>query len=101
MWWKIKNNFYISHYFSHWEEVINLGTENETKYSSTKCYNDYYLFKEERTNISYCIYYYNVDNDEDIKNCNEKKIKIRVCSVWRKLYSCLSWYRESVLLKKI
>ena len=74
--YKYYYNFYISHYFSHCVEVINLGTKDKPLYSCTKCYYSYYLVTEERTNISYCIYYYNVDNYEDMNNCNEKKIKI-------------------------
>ena len=73
--YKYYYNYYIMRYFSHCVEVINLGTNDNPLYSCSKCYSSYYLYTEEKTNISYCIYYYNVDNYEET-NCIEKKIKI-------------------------
>ena len=91
--YKYYYNFYISHYFSHCVEVINLGTKDKPLYSCTKCYGSSYLYTEERTNISYCIYYYNVDNYKDMNNCNEKKIKI-----WDKgiKYTCVHCAKEYI-----
>jgi protein-arginine kinase activator protein McsA len=69
-------NNYISFYFDHCTEVINLGTEDNPLYSCLRCYFSYELFQEENTNISYCIEYYQVDNYYDTENCKEKKFKI-------------------------
>lgn len=53
--------------------MINIRTDDNPLYSYTKCHYSYYLFTEEKSNISYYIYSYNVDNYDDSKNCIEKK----------------------------
>jgi len=69
-------NFYIDHYFTFCEEVTNLGTKDKPLYSCTKCNDNKYFLTEERTNISYCIYNNYIENNNDMKNCTEKKIKL-------------------------
>ena len=89
------NNYIINSYFSHCEEVINLGTKDNPLYSCAKCYYSYYLYTEEKTNISYCIYYYNVDNYEDTQNCTEKKIKILDKRI---KFTCISCQKDNILI---
>ena len=56
------NKYIIKHYFSHCIEVINLGSEDNPLYSCIKCNYQNYLYAEENSNISYCVYNYLVGN---------------------------------------
>ena len=82
----IKN---IIHYFSYCLEVINLGSKDNPLYSCIKCNDSSNLFIDEKTNISYCIKYNNVDNYNDMKNCIEKKIKISDKTIKFTCYKCM------------
>ena len=66
-------NNYILNYFDHCSEVINLGTEDVPIYSCLRCKYFFELYKEENTNISYCIDHYYINY---LENCEEMKFKI-------------------------
>ena len=72
-----------------------MGSENNPLYSCTKCYYDYYLYAEENSNISYCVYYYQIDNYNDVQNCKETKIKIFDREI---KFTCLSCYDDNYLI---
>ena len=87
---------YISYnYYSHCVEVINLGSNHNPLYSCIKCYSLNYLFTEENSNISYCIYYYLVENNNKVQNCKDKKIKIMDKEI---KFTCVSCYEENDIL---
>ena len=85
-------NIYILFYFDHCIEVINLGSVENPLYSCLKCYYSYELFKEENTNISYCIENYYVDNYYETLNCKEKQFKIINKKI---LFTCTSCIGEN------
>ena len=89
------NRYINNYYFSHCVEVINLGSKDNPLYSCIQCYDSYYLYTEENSNISYCIYYYNVKNYEDTQNCKEKKIKIIDKEI---KFTCISCYDNYKLI---
>ena len=85
-------NQYLQYYFYHCIEVINLGSKDNPLFSCTKCYSSTYLLTDNSTNISYCIYYYNVDNYDDMQNCIEKKIIMEAKGIKFTCIKCLSHY---------
>jgi hypothetical protein len=87
-------NNYILFYFDHCSEVINLGSAENPLYSCLRCYDYYDLFKEENTNISYCIDYSYNDNYYATENCKEKKFKIIDKTI--KL-TCTSCFDENII----
>ena len=90
--------FYIKNiipYFSYFLEVINLGSKDNPLYSCIKCNDSNSLFIDEKTNISYCIKYNNVDNYNDMKNCIEKKIKITDKTI---KFTCNKCMKDNILV---
>ena len=91
--YKFYFNKYISnYYFSQCVEAINLISKDNPLYSCVKCSDSNYLFAEENSNISYCIKFYNIENNNKVQNCIEKKIKI----MDKKLkFTCVSCIEEN------